>query len=218
VAGEYEDSLPAHVMAHLNGRRVELMRSLVPEGRVLDVGCGTGALLALLPETYERVGVDVSDSMLEVARRRGLEVRCASSERLPFEADSFDLVTTFAVLHHLIEPDVVRRSLEEMVRVTRPGGRMLVWDHNPLNPYWPLLMARLPQDRGDEKLVRARTIVDVLKLQGMQEVSLRRLTWVPDFTPPRALGVMARLERRLERLPGIRALGAHNVVTAWKSN
>jgi hypothetical protein len=45
-------------------------------------------------------------------------------------------------------------------------------------------------------------------------VRLRRLTWLPEFTPPRALAGVARAERVLERIPVVRALGAHNVVTA----
>jgi hypothetical protein len=48
----------------------------------------------------------------------------------------------------------------------------------------------------------------------MRDVRLRRLTWLPEFTPERALPAVARVERVLERVPGVRALGAHNVVTA----
>ena len=215
VAGEYEDSIAAHVMEHLTRRRVELARSLAPAGRILDVGCGTGTLLAAMPAAgYEKVGVDVSASMLEHARGRGLEVAQAGADSLPFEDGSFDLVMTFAVLHHLVEREIVRAAIAEMCRVTRPGGALIVWDHNPLNPYWPLLMRRLPQDRGDEKLVPARLVLEGVRAAGMRDVLLRRLTWLPEFTPPRAMPAVARAERVLERVPVVRALGAHNVVTA----
>lgn len=215
VADEYEDSIPAHVMEHLTRRRVALARSLASSGRILDVGCGTGTLLAAIPgDGYEKVGVDVSSSMLDRARERGLRVERAGADALPFEDRSFDLVMTFAVLHHLVEPAVVRAAIAEMCRVTRPGGALIVWDHNPLNPYWPLLMRRLPQDRGDEKLVPARLVLDAVRAAGMSDVRLRRLTWLPEFTPERALPAVARVERRLEQVPLVRALGAHNVVTA----
>ena len=46
----------------------------------------------------------------------------SSGAELPFDDDSFDLVATFAVLHHLIDPAVVRGTLAEMVRVLRPGA------------------------------------------------------------------------------------------------
>jgi SAM-dependent methyltransferase len=214
IAEEYDSSIPEHVMQHLTDRRVELARSLTPAGKVLDVGCGTGRFLEGLPASYERVGVDVSAGMLEIAREKGLEVVQSSGAELPFEDDSFDLVTTFAVLHHLIDPEIVRSTLGEIARVLRPGGWAIVWDHNPLNPYWRFLMSRSPQDQGDERLVPARLILDSLREAQMRDISLRRMTFTPDFTPPGALPFVARLERGLERIPGCRTIAAHNVVVA----
>ncbi len=215
VAGDYDEAIAAHVMEHLTRRRVRLARELAPVGaRLLDVGCGTGTFLEALGTSFEATGVDVSDAMLERARARGLTVERSSAAELPFEDATFDLVTTFAVLHHLIDRDVVRSSIREMCRVVRPGGAVLVSDHNPLNPYWPLLMRRVPQDRGDERLVPARLIRDELQRSGMLHVRVRRMTFTPDFTPPAAMGAMARIEGQLERVPLLRLLGAHNVVTA----
>jgi SAM-dependent methyltransferase len=217
VAAEYDESLPKHVVEHLRGRRERLALSLVPKGRLLDVGCGTGVFLEAMPAaSYECVGVDVSEAMVDHARARGLDVTKAPADELPFETGSFDLVTCVAVLHHLIDPDLVDRSVREMARVVRPGGAVMIWDHNPLNPYWPLLMRRLPQDRGDERLVPAKQIVSPLRSAGMEDIVLRRMTFVPDFTPAGALATAARVERVLERVPLVRNLGAHNVVTAFK--
>ena len=64
-------------------------------------------------------------------------------------------------------------------------------------------MKRLPQDQGDERLVPAREILDTVREQGMADIVLRRLTFVPDFTPPRALRAAARAERVLEHVPGV---------------
>jgi SAM-dependent methyltransferase len=214
IAEEYDSSIPVHVMEHLTARRVGLAHSLVPSGEVLDVGCGTGRFLEALPPGYRRTGVDVSLGMLEIAREKGLEVAKASGEGLPFEDGSFDLVTTFAVLHHLIDPELVRATLLEMARVARPGGAVVVWDHNPLNPYWRILMSRSPQDQGDERLVAARLIVDTLRQGGLREISLRRMTFTPDFTPPSALPAIAKMEHVLERVPLLKLLAAHNVVVA----
>ncbi len=219
VASEYDESIPPHVMAHLTRRRVALAQELAPRpGRVLDVGCGTGTFLRELPDLYEKVGVDVSAAMLDVARSRGLDVRIASGGDLPFEDASFDLVTTIGVLHHLIDPDLVRATLREMARVAKPGAALLIWDHNPLNPYWPIFMRRLPQDQGDEKLVPARMIRATLREAGLVEIRLRRLTFTPDFTPVGALRVVATLERGLERVPGLNVLAAHNVFTARRAS
>jgi SAM-dependent methyltransferase len=215
VAAEYEATIPSYVMGHLPRRRVARAESLLPAGgSVVDVGCGTGEFLSTLPAGYRRVGLDVSEAMLAVARRKGLDVVHGSGDALPYADAEFDLATTFAVLHHVIDVDRVRATLREMCRVVRPGGAVLVWDHNPLNPYWPILMRRLPQDQGDEKLVQARTIVGELRAAGMSDIRLQRWTFTPEFTPAWALGAVTRLERGLERVPGLRALAAHNVVTA----
>jgi ubiquinone/menaquinone biosynthesis C-methylase UbiE len=181
---------------------------------VLDVGCGTGRFIDALPPRYHAIGIDVSEGMLDLARRKGIEVVRAGADSIPFGDRSFDLVTTFAVLHHLIDPEVVRAALSEMARVVKPGGAVLVWDHNPLNPYWRILMARVPQDQGDERLVPAGEIVGPLRRAGMKEVEMRRMTFTPDFTPKGFLPVVARLERILERVPLINLLAAHNVTIA----
>lgn len=214
IADEYDDSIPDHVMEHLTARRVSLAESLVPEGRVLDVGCGTGRFLGALPDRYAAVGIDVSAGMLDFAREKGLDVAQAGGDDLPFDDGSFDLVATFAVLHHLIDPAVVRATLREMVRVARPGGAVIVWDHNPLNPYWRFLMAKSPQDQGDERLVSAQLILDTLRGTEPRELSLQRMTFTPDFTPPGALSAVARLERMLEKVPLLNLLAAHNVAIA----
>ncbi|HEY0004015.1 MAG TPA: class I SAM-dependent methyltransferase [Pyrinomonadaceae bacterium] len=102
----------------------EICRNLETERpRILDVGCGTGANLELLARYGEAEGVDVSADALSFCRARGLEgVRQGEAEKLPFEDNSFDLVTALDVVEHL-DDDVA--GLKEMRRVLRPGGRAL---------------------------------------------------------------------------------------------
>ena len=140
----------------------------------------------------------------------------APGTELPFESDSFDVVLSIATFHHIAEPDAVRRTLAEMTRVSRPGGRILIWDHNPRNPYWSRLMARVPQDTGEERLIPAEELIDGLVAAGAQVLSVQQLGIVPDFTPRAAIGAAAALERLFERTPGLHAYGAHNVVVAAK--
>ena len=80
VAEEYDESLPDHVMAHLTARRVAFARNLMPRGKLLDVGCGTGRFLASMPTMgYELTGIDISAGMLEEARERGWGERWSAS-------------------------------------------------------------------------------------------------------------------------------------------
>lgn len=219
IATEYDDSLPSHVVEHYLAKRTRFVLAHCPRGKGLDVGCGTGVLASRLArQGYEMTGVDPSAGMLEVLRARAPEVEAleASGTALPFPDDSFDLVLTVAVMHHIADAQGVRRTLGEMIRVAKPDGRILVWDHNPRNPYWRLLMARVPQDTGEERLIPEREVVAGLTGAGARVVSSAQLGMVPDFTPRAALGAAAAVERAVERTPLMRRLGAHNVILATK--
>jgi SAM-dependent methyltransferase len=217
IAGEYDESLPPHVVEHYLDKRIEFVRRHCRPGATLDVGCGTGALAERLAGAgYEVTGLDPSQGMLDVLSERAPAVRAVlgSGMELPFENETFAVVLTVAALHHIADPDAVRRTLAEMVRVTRPGGRVLVWDHNPRNPYWRLIMARVPQDDGSERLVPEQEVVDGLRAAGADVLLARQLGLVPDFTPPSLVGAAAGLERLVERTPGVRRVCGHNVELA----
>ncbi len=98
--------------------------------RVLDIGCGNGALLvALSGRISAGVGVDVSSQMIGLARRRAeamphLRFETIDGPRLPFEDDSFDVVSSFLSFRYLDWDPI----MAEIVRVLRPGGRLLVVD------------------------------------------------------------------------------------------
>jgi SAM-dependent methyltransferase len=93
--------------------------------RILDVGCGTGANLEMLAQYGEAEGVDVSQEALAFCRERGLRnVRQGAAERLPYDDESFDLVTALDVVEHL---DDDTAGLREMRRVLKPGGRAMLF-------------------------------------------------------------------------------------------
>jgi len=219
IAGVYDGSLPAHVVDHYLEKRARFVLEHCPRGPALDVGCGTGALAARLAELgYDMVGVDPSEGMLRVLEEKTSGIRAvrASGLALPFPDDSFDLVLSVAVMHHIAAADDVRRTLAEMVRVTRRGGRVLVWDHNPRNPYWRLLMARVPQDTGEERLVGVGELLRGLIEAGAEPLLVTQLGMVPDFTPRALIVAAAAAERAAERTPLLRRVCAHNVVLASK--
>lgn len=219
IAHRYDSSLPAHVSGHYLRRRVGFIVEHCPLGRVLDVGCGTGVLARRLADLgFEVVGLDPSQGMLDVMRAASPRVEAVrgSGDALPFDDGEFDLTLSVAALHHIAEAGAVRRTLGEMARVTRAGGQMLIWDHNPRNPYWPYLMKRVPQDRGDERLIPLEELLGGLAAAGGRPLLVRQMGLVPDFTPRRLLRVAALLERAAERTPLLRRFCAHNVVLAEK--
>ena len=213
IAALYNASLPPHVVRHYLEKRVRFVRDLLPPpASLLDVGCGTGLLAQRLArEGYQVAGLDPSHGML-LQGGAALRYVQADGAALPFPDGVFDGAVTVAALHHIFEPRKVAATIGEMLRVTRPGGRVVIWDHNPLNPYWPLLMRRLLQDEEDTRLVPAGEILRAVRAAGARHVEVVRSGWVPDFAPRWALGAFQALEGVLERLPLVRELSAHNVV------
>lgn len=104
-----------------------------PVDRVLDVACGPGAfVLAAAPRVRFARGIDLTPGMLRQARQfqreRGIEnvgFDRGEAEHLPYADGTFDLVSCQFAFHHMPHPEA---SLREMVRVTRPGGHLLIVD------------------------------------------------------------------------------------------
>jgi SAM-dependent methyltransferase len=135
-----------------------------PGQRVLDVGCGPGALTA---ELVSRSGagavsaVEPSESFAAAARARlpGADIRVSAAEQLPFPDDAFDAALAQLVVHFMTDPVA---GLREMGRVTRPGGAVAacVWDHGggrgPLTAFWQAAGELDPAAPGESGLAGAR--------------------------------------------------------------
>ncbi len=110
-----------NLFLHLLRRRVA---PLPPGGRVLDLGCGMGGMLAELAEFGPVYGTDIAHEALLHCRDRGFtRLFRGTGGRLPFPDDSFALVTAFDTIEHI--PDD-REALAECFRVLAPGGRLFV--------------------------------------------------------------------------------------------
>jgi ubiquinone/menaquinone biosynthesis C-methylase UbiE len=113
--------------------KAQLLDRLLTEhaSSALDVGCGYGADVIALAERLKpgghAIGVDVSEAMITEARRRStglgpdVSFLVADALALPFDDNTFDICRTETVLQHLTDPE---RAVSEMIRVTRPGGRV----------------------------------------------------------------------------------------------
>jgi SAM-dependent methyltransferase len=164
-------------------------------GDVLDVGCGNGAMdRDLVGDVGALHGVDVSGEMVERARAAVPEgdFLVYDGARLPYEDGRFDVAFAICVFHHI--PRVERPALlAEMRRVTRPGGLVVVFEHNPWNPLTRKVVGSLELD-ADAELITLPSLVS-----GFRDADLA----VSDreymlFTPWQALD---RVERLLRRVP-----------------
>jgi SAM-dependent methyltransferase len=174
-------------------------------GRVLDVGCGPGALTA---ELVRRLGedavaaVDPSQPFVAAVRERhpGVTVERAAAEELPFADVEFDAALAQLVVHFMKDPVA---GLREMARVTRGGGVVAasVWDHGggqgPLNTYWEAVRELDPAVEDESKLAGAREgdLSTLFRTAGLEDIDESEL-WVSvehptfeDWWEPYMLGV-----------------------------
>ncbi|MSQ09504.1 MAG: hypothetical protein EXR52_00640 [Dehalococcoidia bacterium] len=84
------------------------------------------------------------------------------------------------------------------------------------NPYWPLLMARVPQDQEATRLIPQHEITEAITEDAALQVDCLYRGWVPDFAPAWSLPVLGVVERILEAIPGVRTFSAHNVIVIRK--
>jgi SAM-dependent methyltransferase len=146
-------------IAHVKRRTYELMDAQAGS-RVLDVGCGPGidtGALALIVGSDGRVdGVDVDEEMITAARREADSAGVAryvfhsigDACALPFDEATFDACRSERLFQHLTNPS---RALDEMVRVTRPGGRVVVAETD-----WASLSIAGADPAVERKIVRMR--------------------------------------------------------------
>jgi SAM-dependent methyltransferase len=216
VKGLLGESADAYVGVKLNWllHRFPDLRNRDKAFRLLDYGCGTATMLRLIAQEGLRVsltGCDISAGMLAEAARRWPdgppppELRVQDGARTAFAVDSFDLILISAVLHHVMptdRPDVYT----ELHRLVRPGGHLVVFEHNPLNPVTRYVIARTPIDRN-AILLRAGEVSSALRDTGFDDVDIGYLM----FLPPR-LRSLAAIEFGLGWLP----LGAQFAVVGQK--
>ncbi len=150
-----------------------------PTDRVLDVACGTGLVSRVFRgRTAEVVGVDITEEMAEQARAHVDRLVISPAESMPFEDASFDIVVCRQGVQFMNLPDAV----EEMVRVTRPGGKVVLVHLCAYGPadrdeYFEILRLRNPVRRH---FFLPTDLEDLVRKAGCDAVTTRRYVSVED--------------------------------------
>lgn len=194
-------------------------------GDVLEVGCGTGLILARVRAfAASASGVDISAGMLARAAERGLSVVQGSATALPYADERFDVVYSFKVLAHVMD---IRTALAEMARVTRPGGHVLAEFYNTRSLRWLVKALKPPSavsetTTDDEVYTRYDTLAEI-KSYLPPELAYESVRGVRILTPVShvhripGVGRLLRLaETRFADMPLVRNLGGFLIVIARK--
>lgn len=148
--------------------------------KVLDVGCGVGLVHRYIaPAVRCLYGADVSGASIEAARKEnpGVVYESYDGHTLSYPDASFDCAYAICVLHHV--PVVQwQEFVAEMRRVVRPGGLVLLIEHNPLNPATQFIVRNAPMDEN-AVLVWPRRLRNLMKAAGLSHCWTRYVLFTP---------------------------------------
>jgi SAM-dependent methyltransferase len=208
VTGEKPEFFHEYKIKELG--RLAQERNLQPKS-ILDFGSGIGNSTPFFRRYFpaaQLAGADVSERSLEVAESRfpgmatGLRIK---GERIPVSDGTFDMSFSACVFHHIPHEEHIY-WLRELLRITRPGGMLVIFEHNPLNPLTVRAVNSCPFDEN-ASLIRAKELVARYRESGWKDAKTQYHLFFPH-----ALAGLRVLEPSLSSIP----LGGQYSVTAIK--
>jgi len=179
VAASYDAWFDTPVGARADQLEWDLIRRLArPQSgeRALDVGCGTGQFSLRLGQLGLRVdALDASPDMLSVARPKSTAIawREGSAEVLPYDAGTFDLVLSVTALEFMVDQ---ARALREMMRVVRPGGRLVVATLNA-DSTWGRFYRQQATENDNDLFARTRFYTPETLLAALGDLNPKSVRW-----------------------------------------
>lgn len=174
ISTHYSDSYAGKYTAPMHDALIQELAEIT-FASLLDVGCGTGTFLSIVSKRFDvKVsGIDISRGMIEKSRElfgSGADLRVGDSEHLPWNNESFDVVTCIASFHHYPNPVPV---LMEMKRVLKPGGRVIIadpWVPNPWRFFANLIVRTRLNRGGDVRVYSWEEMQELLEKCGLESV------------------------------------------------
>jgi SAM-dependent methyltransferase len=208
ITGENPDFFAAYKISELLNLASDL--SALPT-RILDFGSGIGNSIPFFRKFFPNALLTCADASfrsIELSRKRypGRErYALIEDNQIPAKDNAFDVTFSACVFHHIAHEDH-GYWLAEMLRVTRPGGLLLIFEHNPFNPLTVRAVNTCPFDQN-AKLIRAKTLIKSISGAGWDRPEVRYHLFFP-----RALAGLRFAEKYLRWFP----LGAQYSARAQK--
>ena len=208
VTGESPDYFAEYKIGKL---KQAVDRSGIGVSRICDFGSGIGNSIPFFRKHFPEASLtscDVSERSLALSKQRypdSTNYLLIESQRIPSESGAFDVAFSACVFHHIAH-DEHAMWLRELHRITKPGGLIAIFEHNPLNPLTVHAVNTCPFD-VNAKLIFARNLAQSLAQAGWAQPRIQYNLFFP-----RALASLRPLEDKLGWLP----LGAQYVAFARK--
>jgi len=213
---DYKDILDQHVSAsgesseYFTEYKARYIAKLVPTGapvKLLDFGCGVGLLSSFLKKYLPKCtlhGYDVSSASIDIVDRNLLAQGLFTTDIFKL-ANDYDLIVASNVLHH-IDPRNRQDTILELRDRLAPGGKIVIFEHNPTNPLTRKVVDRCPFDEGVVLLPPEETITYISKAK----LGVKRRDYIVFF--PRPLALFRPLEPLISWCP----LGAQYALVGEK--
>ena len=220
-ADEYHQQHTANISitgespAYFSEYKIRELRCLVTErnsssSEIFDFGSGVGNSIEFFRKHFSESRLtcgDISTRSIEISKTRfpdAADYLHIENDTIPCDDSSFDVVFSACVFHHIPEQDHAR-WLEEIWRITRPGGMLMIFEHNPFNPLTVRAVNTCPFDENAQLIAAAKFKRSMSAM--WRNVEIRYHVFFP-----RALSALRPLETLMKWLP----LGAQYSIHARK--
>jgi len=192
-----------------------------PGDKILEIGCGTGLFTKKFYEATKSdiTAIDISEDLLNEARKSVPSVNFQKGDamQLGFENNFFDIVFGSSVLHHL----EFEKSLKEIYRVLKPGGRIIFAEPNMLNPQIFIqknipVIKRWLGDSPDETAIVRWTFAKLMKKIGYNEIKITPYDFLHPLVPGFLIGFVNAMGKGIEKIPVLKEIAGSVIIYGEK--
>ncbi|MCD6319296.1 MAG: methyltransferase domain-containing protein [Candidatus Desulfofervidaceae bacterium] len=202
IASDYDAWYLTPIGSYVDTTEKEQVFSLwqTKQGRVLDLGCGTGNYtVTLATQEISVIGLDKSLSMLKLARRKLPYTPLVKSDAayLPFKDKTFAGVISITLFEFLFYPE---NAIREIYRVLKPGGEVLIGTMNTLSPWFGCKRLKSLFVETAYRYARfytPRKLKSLLSQEGFINIETRGVIYLPSFIPSFLIPLARRLDKKL---------------------